>query len=139
MYVYIISLIHIKSRLSITVLYNLRLSNDHHTGRHYIVMKVMNHEIDVKFVPGQHARKSKSISHIFIVTSNQLFPFGMQRRQFPVFFSTMMFTLYKALQPLEVDCYRERGTTPKKAMIPLWRKELSKVKEKKKNLERSGN
>jgi len=74
----------LKKRAPIMLLRNFDPKNGHCNGSRYIVDNLMPHLIDATLATGPHAGKKLFIPRIPIIPSENLFPFQMQRKQFPV-------------------------------------------------------
>lgn len=59
-------------------------SNGHCNGTRYVIKAIHDHVIDAEVANGSHAGNRLCIPRVPLAPSDNLFPFQMQRRQFPV-------------------------------------------------------
>jgi len=74
----------LKDRAPIMLLRNMDPIQGHCNGTRYVVNQLHDHIIDATVATGVHVGKRLLIPRIPLVPSENLFPFHMQRRQFPV-------------------------------------------------------
>ena len=77
-------LINLKPNCPIMLLRNLDPIQGHCNGTRYIVNTLHDHVIEASIAYGVHAGKKLFIPRIPIAPSENIFPFQMQRRQFPI-------------------------------------------------------
>jgi len=68
----------------IMLLRNFDPSNGHCNGSRYVVTHLHDHVIEAALATGAHAGKRLFIPRIPITPSDNIYPFRMQRRQFPI-------------------------------------------------------
>lgn len=76
--------LRIKKHSIIMLLRNLDPTNGHCNGTRYIVHRLHDHVIDATVACGPHAGKRLFIPRIPLIPSDNIFPFQMKRKQFPV-------------------------------------------------------
>ena len=77
-------LIHLKPNCPIMLLRNLDPIQGHCNGTRYIINTLHDHVIEASIAYGVHAGKKLFIPRIPIAPSENVYPFQMQRRQFPI-------------------------------------------------------
>ncbi|GFR93824.1 hypothetical protein ElyMa_006235900 [Elysia marginata] len=75
---------HLKEHSIIMLLRNLDLVKGHCNGTRYVIDNLHDHITDATIACGPHAGKRISISRIPTIPSDNIFPFHMKRKQFPV-------------------------------------------------------
>ena len=91
----------LKEKSPIMLLRNLDSSQGHCNGTRYVVNALNDHIIDATVATGIHVGKRIFIPRIPLAPSDNLFPFQMQRRQFPVRLSFAMTSNKSQGQTLE--------------------------------------
>ena len=76
--------LHLKKHSVIMLLRNLDPVNGHCNGTRYVVEHLHDHIIDATIACGPHSGKRIFIPRIPIIPSDNIFPFNMKRKQFPV-------------------------------------------------------
>ena len=74
----------LKEKCTIMLLRNFDPTNGHCNGTRYTVTKLHNHIIEATIATGPHAGKTLLIPRIPMAPSDTLYPFQMQRKQFPI-------------------------------------------------------
>ena len=73
-----------KKHSSIMLLRNLDPVNGHCNGTRYVIEHLHDYIIDATIACGPHAGKRICIPRISMIPSDNIFPFHMKRKQFPV-------------------------------------------------------
>ena len=76
--------LQVKVGCPIMLLRNFDPANGHCNGTRYVVTSLHNHIIEATIATGAHAGNVIFIPRIPIAPSDNIFPFQMQRRQFPI-------------------------------------------------------
>ena len=76
--------LHLKKHSVVMLLRNLDPVNGHCNGTRYVVEHLHDHIIDATIACGPHSGKRIFIPRIPIIPSDNIFPFNMKRKQFPV-------------------------------------------------------
>ena len=121
--------ITLKVGMVIMLLRNFDQQNGHSNGSRYITEQILPHLLFAKSVIGVSARCTLLIPRITLIPSDNIFPFTLQRKQFPVrpclamtvnkslgHFTTHWCFLHKRfLQPWTILCCRQQSWQIKQA------------------------